>query len=379
MTITFITNFVNHHQIPLADELYYRLGDNYHYIEVCNTIELVKSMSGYSLIDRPYIVRPLKSKEDEELTMNLVINSDVLIWGAYESLRYVKIRYKNRKDGLVFEFGERWLKRGLSNLFSPRLIVNKLVYYFFAPKNNTYRLCASAYAARDEKLLFSYKNRCLKWAYFTYVPAYDANRSIADRQRQKKIRILWIGRFLKWKHPEKMISLGKALKKASKRAEIIMIGEGPLYSKIENIIKNEHLNSIISLYGTRINSEILKIMRNCHILCTTSDRNEGWGAVLNEGMASACCPVASVMAGSTPYLVENGKNGFVYEEDQELISAVVFLIDNPEVREMLMYNAYKTMYKIWNSNLAADRLIEFCNRKLNGENILYDSGPLSLE
>ena len=379
MTITFITNFVNHHQIPLADELYHRLGEKYHYIELCNTIDLVNSMSGYSLIDRPYIVRPLKSKEDEELTMNLVINSDVLIWGSYESLRYVKIRYKNRKDGLVFEFGERWLKRGLSNLFSPRLIVNKLIYYLFAPKNNTYRLCASAYAASDEKLLQSYKYRCLRWAYFTHVPVYDVNKSIADRQSQMKIRILWIGRFLKWKHPEKMIYLGKALKKASKEFEIIMIGEGPLYAKIENLIKSERLDPIISLYGTRVNSEILNIMRSCHILCTTSDQNEGWGAVLNEGMASACCPVASVMAGSTPYLVESGKNGFVYKEDQELINTVVFLIDNPEIRGMMMHNAYETMYKVWNSNLAADRFIEFCKRKLNGEDISYDSGPLSLE
>lgn len=379
MTVTFITNFVNHHQIPLADELYHRLGEKYHYIEICNTIDLVDSMSGYSLIDRPYIVRPLRGRKDEDLSMNLVINSDVLIWGSYEALHYVKMRYKNRKDGLVFEFGERWLKRGLSNLFSPRLIANKCIYYFFAPKNNAYRLCASAYAAQDEKLLLSYKHRCLKWAYFTNVPIYDVSRSITDRQLQKKIRILWIGRFLKWKHPEKMIYLGKALKKASKEIEIIMIGEGPLYMKINSLIKSEHLGSIISLYGTRENSEILNIMRSCHILCTTSDRKEGWGAVLNEGMASACCPVASVMAGSTPYLVESGKNGFIYKEDKELINAVIFLIDHPAVREMMMFNAYETMYKIWNPKLAADRLVEFCNKKLNGEDILYDKGPLSFE
>ena len=29
MTITFYTNFINHHQVPLADEFYKLIGDGY--------------------------------------------------------------------------------------------------------------------------------------------------------------------------------------------------------------------------------------------------------------------------------------------------------------------------------------------------------------
>ena len=57
MIVSFFTNYVNHHQIPLADELYRILGDDYYYIATCDTQELVKAMSGYSEIERPYIIR----------------------------------------------------------------------------------------------------------------------------------------------------------------------------------------------------------------------------------------------------------------------------------------------------------------------------------
>jgi hypothetical protein len=33
MKITFISNYINHHQIPLANELYERLRENYYFIQ----------------------------------------------------------------------------------------------------------------------------------------------------------------------------------------------------------------------------------------------------------------------------------------------------------------------------------------------------------
>jgi glycosyltransferase involved in cell wall biosynthesis len=41
----------------------------------------------------------------------------------------------------------------------------------------------------------------------------------------------------------------------------------------------------------------------------TSDRNEGWGAVLNEAMGSGCAVVAADLIGSVPYLIEHKKMG----------------------------------------------------------------------
>ena len=44
----------------------------------------------------------------------------------------------------------------------------------------------------------------------------------------------------------------------------------------------------------------------------TSNQEEGWGVVVNEAMNSGCVVIGSNLAGSVPYLIENGKNGLIY-------------------------------------------------------------------
>ena len=41
---------------------------------------------------------------------------------------------------------------------------------------------------------------------------------------------------------------------------------------------------------------------------------DGWGAVANEAMNSACALVAGHMIGAVPYLIRQGENGLIYED-----------------------------------------------------------------
>ena len=63
MTLTFVTNLVHHHQLPVADEFYKILGDDYHYIATEKLPDwLIKG--GYDpTLDRPYIIRSYGSAE----------------------------------------------------------------------------------------------------------------------------------------------------------------------------------------------------------------------------------------------------------------------------------------------------------------------------
>ena len=49
-------------------------------------------------------------------------------------------------------------------------------------------------------------------------------------------------------------------------------------------------------------------MEKSEIFLFTSDKGEGWGAVLNESMNSACAVVASHAIGSVPFLLKDGEN-----------------------------------------------------------------------
>lgn len=379
MVLSLYTIYVNHHQIPLADELYSLLGDDFHFIEIRDTEEVVKAMSGYSLIDRPYVIRPYKTSHEKKLAFDYAINSDIMLFSTPSSLPYAIKRFLSGKKQITFEIEERWLKKGLLNILSPRLLKNKLVYHTICPQKNTYMLCQGAYVARDEYFLRSYINKCYKWAYFTAVPKLDIKKLLINKRNSEKIRIVWVARFLDWKHPEKMVDLAQYLQKKQVDFEIDMIGEGILFTHIDTQIRKKNLQNCVKLLGVMPNSNIVKLLQTYHIFCFTSDRNEGWGAVLNEAMSAGCCPVASKSIGSVPFLINHGYNGMFYDDlvEDDLEKKVLWLINNPAKREKMSENAYSSMRDVWNPSVAAHRLVEKCNALLNGCDITFCDGPLS--
>ena len=100
-------------------------------------------------------------------------------------------------------------------------------------------------------------------------------------------------------------------------------------------------------------------MEASDIFLFTSDRNEGWGAVLNESMNSGCAVVASHAIGSVPFLMKNEENGLIYRSGDvdDLYAKVKKLIDAPKMRRQLGENACRTMESAWNAHTAAQRLM----------------------
>ena len=64
----------------------------------------------------------------------------------------------------------------------------------------------------------------------------------------------------------------------------------------------------VEFLGELTHDETIELMRDSEIFLATSNRMEGWGATVNEAMASGCCVVASDAMGSVPYLIEDGLN-----------------------------------------------------------------------
>lgn len=380
MIVAFFTNYVNHHQIPLADELYRILGDNYYYIATCDTQELVNTMSGYSEIERPYIIRTYANGAAKKKALELAKLSDVMIYGTPECLPYVKERYKSMRNKLTFEVGERWLKRGFLNLLSPRLLRYKWLYHTICPKESTFRLCASAYASHDENLMLSYRDKCFKWGYFTSVPDIDIEAIMNLKRSASTLRILWVARFLKWKHPERIFPLALRLQNIHIDFTIDMIGEGPLFERIKTNIAKLNLQTRVHLLGVMPNQQVIEKMREYHIFCFTSDKHEGWGAVLNEAMSAGCCPVACKAIGSSPFLINHGVNGLLYDDTvmDDLVNKIEWLAKHREECENMGKRAYDTMRNEWNPKEAAERLVRFSTSFTNNRCIYqYSTGPMS--
>lgn len=378
MKIVFVSNFINHYQIPLSDELYKLTGGEYHFIEAEEMADSFRK-GGFADHERPYILRAWKSKEERERAFKLAEAADVMIAGGGKFiLPYERKRLKHNK--LTLEYGERPLKRGFINAFSPTNILTQLNYHFLFYNKPFYKLCVSGYTANDMYFQHCFKGRCYKFGYFPAIPQQDVDAVLHSRGKNQRVKIIWCARMIGWKHPEMAVLLAEKLRQSDYDFEINMIGSGVLKTQIERLIHEKNLSDYVHLIGNYPNQEVLRMMAEHDIFLFTSDRNEGWGVVLNEAMGQVCCPVASNLIGATPFLLKNKENGMVFESGNihSLYDSVKYLLDNPAQMKQMATSAYQTVNAVWTPHVAAERLYYFCNALLNNKPIPYEEGPLSI-
>ena len=379
MTLTCVTNLVQHHQLPVADEFYRLLGDDYHYIATEPLPDwLIKG--GYDpSLDRPYIIRSYQSDEEMGKARTLIDESDVVIYGAAPIGWSLK---RKEADLVTFHYSERWIKKMDIRSFSPRkLQVIYKNYYRFRNKR-TYMLCASAFTAHDVHLYGCFPNKCFKWGYFTKVDGdFEVEAPEQGASTSEITPLMWCARFLKLKHPELPVQLAARLKAKGYRFTIDMFGSGEELENTKNLISKLGVEDCVRLCGNRPNDEILQEMRKHKIFLFTSDRNEGWGAVLNEAMSNGCLPVASDAIGSVPYLINNDDNGLQFKSGDilSLENAVCSLLDNSERLQAMRKKALHTMQMEWNPKIAAKNFIELAQSALDNSLVTYKrtEGPAS--
>ena len=199
--------------------------------------------------------------------------------------------------------------------------------------------------------------------------------------QKDRTEILWCGRFLKLKHPESVLSVAKRLKKEGYKFHINYIGCGPMEKELKDMTVSFHLDDIVTFHGSMKPEEVRSCMEHAGIYLFTSDRQEGWGAVLNESMNSGCAVVASHAIGAVPFLIRHNENGLVYESGntEMLYEYVKYLLENPKEQVRLGKTAYETITEEWNAREAANRLLRLAQTILDGElnTKLYENGPCS--
>lgn len=377
MRITFFVNRLNHHQAPVADELFCLIGDSFRFVETCVPNEQSKKGSTEDFSSRPYLIQAWNDKESKALAKKLAIESDVAVFGA-ESIDFEVLRMKS-SNKLAFEMSERWLKRGGVNIFSPRLMKYQWYYHTLFYNKSLYKLCMGGFCANDMYALRSFIGKCYKWGYFTNFD--DKTEHIkSDYNPADTTKIMWCGRFLKLKHPELPVVLAERLRSSGYRFVIDMFGNGVEYYHIKSLIEKKGLSDVVRLRGEVPNKDILKEMQSHEVFLFTSDRHEGWGAVINEAMGSGCAVVTSDCVGAAPYLIVDGKNGLVFESGRidSLEEKVVQLLSNCDLLHAMRQNAFYSIRDLWNPKNAAVSLLALIEDLTNGRPTSIISGPCSI-
>lgn len=370
MKIVFVSNYLNHHQVPLC-EAFINTGNEFSFIAL-EPIAEYRLKLGYADLNHKYdyVINCYETEVDKKTAIKKCKECDILINGgdAKWLSDYVKT------ECVRFLYSERIFKeknKPIKNLF--RSVKYRLKRKEYA---NYYLLCASGYAASDYNKVGLFKNRTFKWGYFPQVKEY-LSKSVIEKKKQNSI--LWVGRFLEWKHPEVMINLARKLNEEQIDYDINMIGTGPIEDQIEEKIKSSNLTQRIHLLGAMSPEEVRIYMEQSAIFIFSSDQNEGWGAVLNESMNSCCAVVASEEIGAVPYLIDEGKNGVTYNyyDEDKLFANVKEILNSKEKQALLGMNAYLKIQKEWNAHTAAERLLVLANNLSSGLDTPFEDGICS--
>ena len=379
MTVVFFFNYLNHHQVLVADEMYRLLGDDFRFVVTLprNANEL-KGGADYST--RSYCMLAGEDGDVRAEAMALARTADVCVFGAC-SEDYAVVRAKEHPCGLAFQVGERWLKHGALSILSPVLRRWLLNYYRYYHKANFYKLCASAFTARDDIRLGCYKGRHYKWGYFTHVD----DRSTVEAPSQgvsttdTSHTLMWCARYLSLKHPELPMLMAARLKAKGFSFVLDMYGDGVELEHTRALAARLKVDDVVRFMGSVSNEEVLQAMRQHEIFLFTSDRNEGWGAVANESMANGCAIVASDAIGRGPYLVNDGSNGCVVKSGDvaSLTEKTEWLLTHQEECMAMRRNAFRLMHDVWSPRVAAENLLRLATDLLAGRQPSIAEGPCS--
>lgn len=380
MKLTIVSNYINHHQIPMSNELYRKLGVDFAFVQTSRMEEdRVKMGWGSEVSSIPYLKLYY---EEQERCAGLILDSDVVVFGGVEDERYIKPRLNAGK--IVIRASERLYREGQWKSISPRGRKKKYedhTQYADAP---VYLLCHGAYVASDFNIVHAYPDKKYVWGYFPAVYTYNLDSLFfrklhLDQNGEPEVRILWAGRFLKLKHPEYAVRAAKCLERQHISFHLDMVGGGELEEQLRDSVEKWHLEQRVMFHGFQPPQSVRRFMEESDLFLFTSNHLEGWGAVLNESMNSACAVVAGSGIGAVPFLIRHGQNGLVYKNGcyKEFQEQVLQLCKDAALRRQLGMNAYQTMVSEWNPKVAADRLYRFCEGLVNGSVQPEKEGPLS--
>ena len=378
MKIAFFSNFINHHQVHVADELYNSDGVEYTFVATEPMPDSFKKAGYPDYSTRPYLLNAFESVEKKQQALKLALEAEVVIIGSAPE-EFVRKRIESGK--LTFRYSERWFKSRPWYMSGPRAWVNYYKNHIRYKNKPLYMLAASAYTANDVYAIGAYKDKVFKWGYFTKVNTDVKVEALnLGASTLESTPLMWCARFLKWKHPELPVQLAKRLKDDGYKFTLDMYGSGEEFEKIRAMIQELQLQDVVHLRGNLPNDQILQQMQQHDIFLFTSDRNEGWGAVLNEAMSNGCAVVSSNRIGSTPFLIEDGKNGLIFESENldSFYQQVKNLLDHPDLRKSLSTQAVCTMKEVWSPKNAAKQLLKLVQAlQDDNESMIPKSGPCS--
>ena len=372
MKVIFISNYFNHHQKPLSDALDRLTGGDYRFIATSRMREERRKL-GYGGGTIPGYVIDMNDQSQYDRGIEAINAADAIIVGSCPRELF-RMCVSSGKP--VFCYSERFMRYSgaLKNIRACAGLLRR-----FPKKRGLYLLAAGAYAYGDFARLGLFRDSAYKWGYFPQTERYGDVDALLSQK--KPASIVWVGRFIECKHFEHMLDAAERLMRSGYKFTLDVIGSGELEDKMKEKTAALGLADRVSFLGPMPPEQVRGYMEKSRIAVVNSDRYEGWCAVVNEFMNSACALIASAAPGSVSFLINDGVNGMIYRYGDvgALTEKLAYLLDNDGKRASIGKAAYDTVADLWNADTAAERFIALAERVLSGLNSpdIFADGPCS--
>lgn len=348
--LIFLSGYFNHHQRELCDVLFDLWDGKFRFIATTVMGQHRREL-GYSDGNEPAYV--LHYDEQKPLCDRLICQARAVIVGSAPD-RLMEKRLRQGK--LTLRYSERFYKAGIFPTKALRDRAAAWLHHGRFRDRPLYMLCAGGFVAADCARFGNYRGRCYRWGYFPPLTHYPDTEALFE---QKQVgSILWVGRMIDWKHPELCLALAEDLLARGYDFQMRLIGTGAMEKDLAEGIRRRGLADRVALSGAMPPEQVRRQMEQSAVFLATSDRNEGWGAVINEAMNSGCAVVAGHEIGAVPYLLRDGENALVYETGNlaALSKKVRLLLEKPALCRQLGERGMATVENLWNAAVAARRL-----------------------
>ena len=179
-------------------------------------------------------------------------------------------------------------------------------------------------------------------------------------------RILHLGRLVKWKRVDLLIEAISQLSAKHKGLELFIIGEGPEEAYLKELAAQKATKASVSFLGSIYDPDLLAR----EIMASSIYVLAGMGGLsINEAMAYGKPVICSRCDGTEKDLVEDGVNGFFFQEgnSDDLASKIEILLNDQGKCEAMGNNALSTIYEKVNLKTVTQRYVDCFEYLISGK------------
>ncbi|WP_069472157.1 glycosyltransferase family 4 protein [Candidatus Marithrix sp. Canyon 246] len=179
------------------------------------------------------------------------------------------------------------------------------------------------------------------------------------RDNTNKNKLLYLGHLTQGKRLDLLLKAIKILSKQNLDFMLYLVGDGPERKKLETLVKQLRIDNFVRFEGFKQKQDIPNYLaQSCCFLFPS--QYDIWGLVLVEAMASGVASIASIHAGATSDLIQDGKTGFAmdFSDPQKVAERIKWILEHPEPAKAIGVAAQNFIKEKVNLHVSAQGFVD---------------------